>query len=76
MTKLCDFLGCPNPAMPDSEDCERHQHAISLESSHGTQVTVKCACGETFGPVGEPNDRRLANRDDALALHAAHAAEV
>jgi hypothetical protein len=75
-TKPCDFFGCGNDAMPGSWDCEEHQHAISLESSDGTQVTVKCACGELLGPVGEPNDRRLQNRDDTRALHAAHAAST
>lgn len=81
--KLCDFFGCGNEAMPGSEDCATHQHAIILESSRGAQVTVKCACGELFGPIGEPDDwarhpeiQRLRNRDDARALHAAHATGV
>lgn len=72
-TKFCDFIGCGNEAMPGSEDCVAHQHAISLESSDGTQVVVKCACGALFGPIGRPDDRRLQNRDDARALHAVHA---
>jgi len=72
--KHCDFIGCGNDAVPGSDDCAEHQHAVAVEHHHGTQSTVICACRKTFGPIGEPNDRRLQNHADALALHAKHAA--
>lgn len=72
----CDFIGCGSDAMPGSDDCLEHQHAVAAEHRRGTQSTVVCACGETFGPIGEPNDRRRENHADVLALHAKHAANA